>query len=378
MGFHSALRGVDLHSPSQETVENNTGSPIAAMKVVAQNGMGTAYPQIVTCTGGTTPAFGIVPATFATGTSTQIMTMGYMFNLNTNAWAANAVLYSDASGNLSAVVLGNPIAIVVKQDATVGVLYVLSSTGTTTGIRSLISGVSPITYSASTGIISLATGTANQVLGTNAAANASEYKSLLGTSNRLGVTQGVGTVTFNVDTGLLPSPISSNLNNILRCSGANAAVWSQDSIVQHVFAYGSSYFSTNSVIPWDNTIPQNTEGYQITTATITPNNASNQLVIIFTMNFSVNNGAAVVPVALFQDSGVNAIAANWANFNPVTGMGKAEMFFQLTAGTTSATTIKIRAGVSNSAHTLYVNGNPAGQMLGGVSNIVMQVIEITV
>ena len=49
--------------------------------------------------------------------------------------------------------------------------------------------------------------------------------SITGTANRLGVTNGAGSITLNVNTSLLPSPLSGDANKPLVASGADAAAW---------------------------------------------------------------------------------------------------------------------------------------------------------
>jgi hypothetical protein len=135
MSSHKNLRGNDLHAPSRELVENNTGSTLSPLAVVGLNGMGTVYPQVVLANPGLVTPFGIVPTrpcdqgngAIVTGCHGNIVTLGFMFDLDSSPWPANTILYSTALGTLSNVPLGSPIAFVVKQDATKGVIYCVAS-----------------------------------------------------------------------------------------------------------------------------------------------------------------------------------------------------------------------------------------------------------
>jgi hypothetical protein len=80
-------------------------------------------------------------------------------------------------------------------------------------------------------------------------------------------------------------------------------------------------------------------------------------------------------VALFQDSTANALAA------VVRPMGNANLhsinlLYWMTAGTTSSTTFKIRAG-SGTAGTTTFNGVSGARYFGGVSNSNLSISEVT-
>ena len=83
-----------------------------------------------------------------------------------------------------------------------------------TGTSSLgVSAGSGISYLTSGALNTIADGTANKVLGMNAAANGYEYKSVLGTSNQVTVTHGVGTITLSLpqDIATASSPTFAGL-----------------------------------------------------------------------------------------------------------------------------------------------------------------------
>lgn len=124
MSFHKDLRSKDLHAPSTELVENNTGSTITKMTVVDLNGMGTVYPQVAVGNPALFPSFGIAQDDILSGSFGYITCLGFMFEIDTSLWPTSTVLYSSPTGNLQSVVNGAPVAVVVKQDATYGVMYV--------------------------------------------------------------------------------------------------------------------------------------------------------------------------------------------------------------------------------------------------------------
>jgi hypothetical protein len=115
--------------------------------------------------------------------------------------------------------------------------------------------------------------------------------------------------------------------------------------------------TSSAIIPLDDTIPQITEGTEYMTVTITPTSASSTLYIQVTMMIS-NSGPNYRTIALFQDSTANALAsvgtaasANWPVVQTFT--------HKMTAGTTSATTFRVRYGTDTSSTNTVsgVNGN---------------------
>lgn len=135
-------------------------------------------------------------------------------------------------------------------------------------------------------------------------------------------------------------------------------------------------------IPWDNTIPQNTEGQEIITLTITPQSASNILVFNWNINYGLTaNDIGNVVAALFQDTTANALFAITGNTiqNIVnTGLQNAgiNLRYFMTAGTTSSTTFKIRMGAEYGGARL--NGYYNNQSLfNGRTGGMFQIQELT-
>jgi len=126
MSLHKNLRGLDLHAPSNELVENQTGSTLTRMQVVRLDGMGTVYPKVTVADPGAFANFGIVAYDIAPTKVGYVTAFGFMFELDTSPWVVGTELYSDASGNLTSVANGGVVATVIKQDADFGVLYVVT------------------------------------------------------------------------------------------------------------------------------------------------------------------------------------------------------------------------------------------------------------
>ena len=132
---------------------------------------------------------------------------------------------------------------------------------------------------------------------------------------------------------------------------------------QFVSTQTGSVATGTTLIPDDDTIPQNTEGDEYMTLAITPQSTSNKLVIEVTVTGGPNT-AERIAVALFQDSTANALAAEQHY------QGSSETFCTtfthvMTAGTTSSTTFKVRIGRALSG-TYTFNGYGSARRLGGV------------
>lgn len=156
-------------------------------------------------------------------------------------------------------------------------------------------------------------------------------------------------------------------------AGANP-VWAWGGMVQQVEGSTSAVVTVNSDIPKDDSIPQNTEGVEVTTVSITPKSASNILIVEFGFWVGIDQSGQAV-AALFQDSTANALNA-WLGFQAASGAGGIWYgSHRMTSGTTSATTFKLRVGCNA---TIYINGTTGNRYFGGVSKAFLRVTEIAV
>lgn len=134
--------------------------------------------------------------------------------------------------------------------------------------------------------------------------------------------------------------------------------------VQIVTTQVGTLATGTTLVPFDNTIPQSTEGDQYMTLAITPTNVNSTLEIDV-LWCGGNSGGNYLAVCLFQDSTANSLAASWnAGFQPNTPVS-ISLKHLMTAGTLSATTFKVRCG-GISAGTTTFNGFSGNQLLGGV------------
>lgn len=156
---------------------------------------------------------------------------------------------------------------------------------------------------------------------------------------------------------------------------AAAAAKVSGDVMQVVTTLNTAMTTGTTLIPGDDTIPQITEGTEIMTATITPTSASNYLDIQAIVN--VGNGGTstdLIVAAIFQDATANALACG-VNYFAANVAGQVVVRHRMTAGTTSATTFRVRVG-GNNANTFTFNGSVGARLYGGVLVSSLTVTEI--
>ena len=149
-------------------------------------------------------------------------------------------------------------------------------------------------------------------------------------------------------------------------------------IVQTVNVQTTAVATGTTIFPADDTIPQKTEGDEYMTLAITPTNASNKLRIFSTFYCSHSAASSVMSAGLFQDD--TAATLNAIMGGRSSGAGRpATMVLDhyMTAGTTSATTFKIRAGGPASGTTTF-NGLGTNRFFGGLGTASITITEIAV
>jgi hypothetical protein len=162
-----------------------------------------------------------------------------------------------------------------------------------------------------------------------------------------------------------------------RINGSSVALGAgggSSEVVQVVHTQTGAVSTTSTTIPFDDTIPQNTEGAEFMTLAITPTNTNNLLYIDVDI-FATTTNSVFTIVALFQDTTADALAAT-GSFQPTSTAGQAiHLRHKMTAGTTSATTFKVRLG-PHAASTLTFNGQSGGRIFGGVAASTITITEV--
>jgi hypothetical protein len=182
--------------------------------------------------------------------------------------------------------------------------------------------------------------------------------------------------TFNVSiTAHGLCPIAPNdTTKVLR--GGAVPAWGYDKVIQVVNSQIGAVATGTTLLPFDDTIPQKTEGDEYMTLAITPKNASNILQIDVLCILSSSAGAGQrLSAALFQDDASNALAASTVS-HPAAGYMEIISFrHRMVAGTVIATTFKVRIGADDAGTTTF-NGQTAGRIFGGVMASSITITEI--
>lgn len=176
-----------------------------------------------------------------------------------------------------------------------------------------------------------------------------------------------GTPTFHIQSGTV-------------VGFATTAYADSEGVRQVVKTITSTVATGTTAIPYDNTIPQKTEGDQYMTCAITPKSATSTLKITVVWNGTVN-GFTTLIMALFQDSTSNALSAVAAASGDAAGVlavpTQLVLVHEMVSGTTSATTFKVRVGTTIGGLTVAFNGDSsATQLFGGVMGSNMTIEEI--
>lgn len=147
--------------------------------------------------------------------------------------------------------------------------------------------------------------------------------------------------------------------------------------VQYAEVFGSVTLS--STIPGDNTIPQSNEGTEVLSVSITPKKATNYLLVEAVLfGAEQSNVGDYIFCPLFRDAGADALAVGV--IGSMTGGGNyltsgcAIVRYRVLAGSTSATTFKVRAG--SDVGTTYLNLTHTNKTLGGKISSTLTVTEI--
>jgi len=199
------------------------------------------------------------------------------------------------------------------------------------------------------------------------------------TGTATGLTSGItnalksATTTVNVSSATAPT-----VGQTLTATSSTAATWqdaSSGALIQMVNSQTGARATGTTLIPWDDTIPQNTEGDQYLSLAITPDDASNILTIEVNI-FAGHSATGRLSAALFVDSTAGALAATG---NVPSGSVKPRplvLTHRVVAGGTSELTFKVRVG-SDTAGTTEINSFNGTRLFGGVCSTSINIMETT-
>lgn len=212
---------------------------------------------------------------------------------------------------------------------------------------------------------------ANEWIGQTSAASAVNYPDLSNSATGNGVVLAAKGDDTDIDLILTPKGTGT-----VKTSPVNKLDWSAlplGSVVQVVSTNLAAVATGTTLIPFDDTVPQISEGTEFITQSITPKSATNRLSIEVIL-YAAYSVVGEVIGALFQDSTASALAANSATVAGNSFLVQIKLTYDMAAGTTSATTFRIRAGGST-AGTITVNGTASARKFGGVTTSNIKVTE---
>lgn len=197
---------------------------------------------------------------------------------------------------------------------------------------------------------------------------------------------GGGKIAASAITGQtqLADPLASGDEFLVHDTSASAlrrVAWSAmqpaGSVLNTVQSENTTFTTITAAIPDDDTIPQNTEGTEVLTATITPSSASNKVLVsvVIQGNTQLDNGNNGSVAAVFTGSNANAIAASYSQ--SFRAMNTIQPIVYLhSPNTTSVITYKVRVGAILSGN-FYLNGSYLGAArLGGTMRSTLTLQEI--
>lgn len=220
-----------------------------------------------------------------------------------------------------------------------------------------------------------------------------------GTANQISTSQTDGTLTISLasdpvipgiagmrlpsgataDRSATPSAGEIRFNTTLSAEEIfNGSAWLPTGKVIQMVTGTIAASSGNTQVPFDNTVPTSSEGFQIWSTSFTPKSASSQLVIKFTVSIAHATTNRTITMSVFAGttnigSTFTGNPAGSASSTPVLGL-TLPLQVVYSPGTTSAITISARIG-TNGGGTLYVN-RAAAQTLGGATVTDYTIMEI--
>jgi hypothetical protein len=146
------------------------------------------------------------------------------------------------------------------------------------------------------------------------------------------------------------------------------------SVVKTTTTLNVTMATGTTTIPFDNTIPQATEGTNFLTFSHIPAATGNKIRVQVTL-FGAYSVAANVIAALFVGAGANAVAVVSGQTTANNQSIQHTLTYEMTASSTSAIVFTVNVGGST-AGTYTFNGNTGAALFGGVATSSIVVTEI--
>ena len=146
-------------------------------------------------------------------------------------------------------------------------------------------------------------------------------------------------------------------------------------IVQTVNTQTTSTIVGTTTVPYDDTIPQITEGFEVMTLNITPKSATNKLLInvVTLLSAGVNS---LPSTNLFVGTTANALATTFTHtYGEADYPLNHKLTYYMTSGSTSQLIFRVRIGCNNSA-SVTLNGREEVRKFGGAGTSSITIMEV--
>ena len=146
-------------------------------------------------------------------------------------------------------------------------------------------------------------------------------------------------------------------------------------LLQQVNTQTGAVATGTTIFPEDDSIPQNTEGDEYMTLSITPKSATSTIMIEAHIFYSQSAGTRS-GAGLFKDSDADALSFTSNFVYDATSMSNMQVFYSETSGNTTARTYKIRCGLLQTSGTFTFNGQSGNRKFGGTTLSTIRILEI--
>ncbi|MGM4911427.1 hypothetical protein [Rhizobium sp. 768_B6_N1_8] len=162
---------------------------------------------------------------------------------------------------------------------------------------------------------------------------------------------------------------------VLSTGGLFNSIAPNGAVVDSGYAEYTANTNLSSVIPLDNTIPQNTEGTQILSVTITPKSTTNKLRVRFQGQATSTTNPSYPSWGIFRNGVANALRSGFVTQTNGGQLYQCADELEFVPGSTSAITITVRAGPGTAGNMTF-NGNTGAPLHGGAMAATLTVEEI--
>lgn len=176
-------------------------------------------------------------------------------------------------------------------------------------------------------------------------------------------------------TNLGSTAVGDSVFTATSAAAGRTALGFTGAIIDRAYAEYTANANLTTILPVDDTIPQDTEGTQILSVTLTPKSVTNRVRIRFRGEAVVDTAAVAAGAAIFSSASANALRSGYGA--PYTNNAAVTLALEheYVPGVTTALTFSVRAG-PGSAAAMRFNGTTASRVMGGAMAATLVIEEI--